>query len=178
MPTELTSRQRRLWLGAAVVILLVLTALQLRSQGRLWLCACGELYLWAGDIQSAHNSQHLSDPYSFTHLLHGLAFFWVLTLAAGRFSSELQVGLTVLLESVWEVLENSRFIIERYREATIALGYEGDTIVNSVADIGICTGCALQAHEIQSPEMAAVAKPSQQPCTESCVVFGNGHCEA
>ena len=140
MATELTSRQRRLWLGAAIVILLVLTALQLRSQGRLWLCACGELYLWAGDIQSAHNSQHLFDPYSFTHLLHGLAFFWVLTLAAGRFSSELQVGLTVLLESVWEVLENSRFIIERYREATIALGYEGNTIVNSVADIGICTG--------------------------------------
>ena len=140
MPNELTSRQRRLWLGVAIVILLVLTALQLRSQGRLWLCSCGALYFWVGDIQSAHNSQHLFDPYSLTHLLHGLAFFWFLTLAAGRFSKELQVGLTVLMESAWEVAENSRFIIERYREATIALGYEGDTIVNSVADIAICTG--------------------------------------
>ena len=140
MPAELTSRQRRLWLGVAIVILLVLTALQLRSQGRLWRCSCGELYLWVGDIQSADNSQHLFDPYSLTHLLHGLAFFWLLALAAGRFSKEVQVGLTVLMESVWEVAENSRFIIERYREATIALGYEGDTIVNSVADIAICTG--------------------------------------
>ncbi len=140
MPAELTSRQRRLWLSAVIVVLLVLTALQLNSQGRLWLCSCGELYLWAGDINSAHNSQHLLDPYSFTHLLHGLAFFWLLTLAAGRLSSELHVGLTVLMESVWEVVENSRFIIDRYREATIALGYEGDTIVNSMADIAICTG--------------------------------------
>lgn len=140
MPSELVSRQRKLWLGVAIVILLVLTALQLRSQGRLWLCSCGELYLWAGDIYSSHNSQHLLDPYSLTHMLHRLAFFWVLSLGAGRLSSELQVGLTVLMESVWEVIENSRFIIERYREATIALGYEGDTIVNSVADIAICTG--------------------------------------
>ena len=140
MPSELVSRQRKLWLGVAIVILLVLTALQLRSQGRLWLCSCGELYLWAGDIYSSHNSQHLLDPYSLTHMLHGLAFFWVLSLGAGRLSSELQVGLTVLMESVWEVIENSRFIIERYREATIALGYEGDTIVNSVGDIAICTG--------------------------------------
>ena len=140
MPSELVSRQRKLWLGVAIVILLVLTALQLRSQGRLWLCSCGELYLWAGDIYSSHNSQHLLDPYSLTHMLHGLAFFWVLSLGAGRRSSELQVGLTVLMESVWEVIENSRFIIERYREATIALGYEGDTIVNSMGDIAICTG--------------------------------------
>ncbi len=140
MPAELTSRQRRLWLSAAIVVLLVLTALQLNSQGRLWLCSCGELYLWAGDINSPHNSQHLLDPYSFTHLLHGLAFFWLLTLAAGRLSPEWQVGLTVLMESIWEVVENSRFIIERYREATIALGYEGDTIVNSLSDIAICTG--------------------------------------
>ncbi len=140
MSADITPLERRLWLGGAIVIIVGLTALRLRSQGRLWLCSCGELYLWAGDIHSAHNSQHVFDPYSFTHLLHGLAFFWFLTLVAQRLSGEWRMGLTVLTESAWEVVENSPFIIERYREATIALGYEGDTIVNSVSDIAVCTG--------------------------------------
>ena len=145
MFAELTTHQRRLLLGAAIAVVLVLTAFQLRSQGRLWLCSCGELYLWAGDINSPHNSQHFLDPYSFTHLLHGLAFFWILMPVAGRMSAEFRVGLAVLIESVWEVVENTSFVINRYREATIALGYEGDTVLNSVSDIAVCTGGFLLA---------------------------------
>ena len=66
-----------------MVLIFIFTVIALRSLGRLWLCSCGEVYLWAGDINSAHNSQHFFDPYSLTHLLHGLGFFWILTLWRG-----------------------------------------------------------------------------------------------
>ena len=145
MPADFTSVQRRQLLAAAMVLILVFTVIGLRSLGRLWLCSCGEVYLWAGDINSAHNSQHFFDPYSLTHLLHGLGFFWVLTAVAGRMSAEFRVGLAVLMESVWEVVENTSFVINRYREATIALGYTGDTVLNSVSDIAVCTGGFLLA---------------------------------
>ena len=104
------------------------------------MCACGEVYLWAGNIQSQHNSQHFFDPYTFTHLLHGLAIFWMLIPLTARVRTEYLVGLAVLMESAWEVFENSAFVINRYREATIALGYEGDTVINALSDIAVCAG--------------------------------------
>ena len=134
------SLRRKAWLGGAIVGLLALTFFGLRILGRLWICSCGQVYLWAGDIHSAHNSQHVFDPYSFTHMLHGVAFYWLMTLALPRLRTELQFGWTVLLECIWELFENSSFVIERYREATISLGYVGDTILNSMGDIVICSG--------------------------------------
>ena len=145
MPADFTSVQRRQLLAVAMVLIFIFTVIALRSLGRLWLCSCGEVYLWAGDINSAHNSQHFFDPYSLTHLLHGLGFFWILTAVAGRLSGEFRVGLAVLMESVWETVENTSFVINRYREATIALGYTGDTVLNSVSDIAVCTGGFLLA---------------------------------
>jgi hypothetical protein len=116
----------------------LLTALQLRAQGRSWWCACNELFLWAGNIWSRHNSQHLFDPYSFTHVLHGLAFCGLLALIRPALSYSVKFYLAVLIESLWEILENTERVIQRYREATLALGYEGDTVANSVSDIFLC----------------------------------------
>ena len=128
----------KVWPVAAIIGILFLTIVELRFQGRLWLCSCGNIYVWAGNIHSSDNSQHLLDPYAFTHLLHGLVFFWVLALALPRLRAPWQLTVAVALEAVWEVFENSAFVIDRYREATIALGYEGDTVVNSMSDIVVC----------------------------------------
>ena len=85
-----------------------------------------------------HNSQHLFDPYSFTHVLHGFAFCWLLMIALPRVSASLQLSIAILMEAVWEVIENTQFVIDRYREATAALGYQGDSIANSLGDILTC----------------------------------------
>jgi hypothetical protein len=124
------------WL--AILVVLVGTAYQLRSQGRLWWCSCDYLLLWSGDAWSSDNSQHLLDPYSFTHVLHWFVFCGLLALIAPRLVGIWQLWLAVSIEAVWEVVENSEFVIERYREQTAALGYQGDTIVNSLADILLC----------------------------------------
>jgi hypothetical protein len=122
----------------AIVLVLVGTMVLLRSQGRLWLCSCGYLLLWSGDPWSSDNSQHLLDPYSFTHLLHGFLLCGLLALAVPRLSVAWRLWLAVSIEAVWELIENSEFVIRRYRQETAALGYHGDTIVNSLGDILVC----------------------------------------
>lgn len=122
----------------AVILCVVLTAAQLHAQGRIWWCVCGQHNLWAGDIWSAHNSQHLADPYSFTHVLHGVIFYGLISWFLPRLSLQWRFFMTVFIESCWELLENSTLVIQRYREATMALGYEGDSITNSMADIVCC----------------------------------------
>ena len=124
------------WLAVAAII--VLAVVTLRGEGRLWWCACGGFRPWDGDIWSAHNSQHWLDPYSFTHVLHGVLFCGLLAWLWPRGAPAWRLAVTVLLEATWEVAENSTFIIQRYREATIGQGYFGDSIANSVADIACC----------------------------------------
>jgi hypothetical protein len=111
----------------------------LRTSGRPWWCACGQPFLWSGNIHSSHNSQHLFDPYSFTHMLHGVVFFWLLALVAPRLSVSWRYVAAVAIEAAWELLENSNMVIERYRTATISLGYEGDSIANSFGDVVSCS---------------------------------------
>src|SRR5262245_11692012 len=135
------ARSWRPWLASA--LLCGLLALLLRAEGRLWWCACGEPFLWSGDVQSRHNSQHLADPYSLTHVSHGLIFFALFTtigrLREQRGSRPLSTGwrlfLAVFLEAAWELLENSPIVIDRYRTATMSLGYSGDTVANSLGDV-------------------------------------------
>jgi hypothetical protein len=124
------------WLAMAAV--LVLTALELRHQGRRWWCACGRPTPWSGDAWGPHNSQHFLDPYSFTHVLHGLLFCGLLAWALPWVAPLRRLCLALGLACLWEVWENSAFVIERYRAATAALGYEGDTVANSMGDVLSC----------------------------------------
>ena len=124
------------WIVVAVV--LAGAAYGLHAQGRPWLCSCGYLLAWSGDPSSSDTSQHPLDPYSFTHVLHGFAFYGALALAAARLPVSWRLSIAVVLEGVWEVVENSDFVIRRYREGTAALGYEGDAIVNSLGDMTVC----------------------------------------
>lgn len=134
---KLTER-RRLWSSVAIAAVFVATALLLRFEGRLWICSCGTISAWSGRVCSSDNSQHFLDPYSFTHVLHGFVLFWLIAWLLPRMKLAWQLSLAVALEAAWEVFENTNFIIERYRTATAALGYAGDTVVNSFGDILCC----------------------------------------
>ena len=126
------------WPGLAAAAVLVLTVFQLRHQGRSWWCSCGYGWPWAGDVWTLHNSQHLADPYSFTHVLHGLVLCGALAWVGARLPWLWRFFLAVSFEAAWEMFENTEFVIQRYREATLALGYTGDTIANSMGDIAFC----------------------------------------
>lgn len=126
------------WLVVAIAVILAATAYQLRNQGRSWLCTCGYFLFWSGDAWSSDNSQHLIDPYTFSHVLHGFAFCGLLAWGLPKLAVSLRFGLAVATEALWEVIENTNFVIQRYREATAALGYQGDTVVNSLGDILAC----------------------------------------
>ncbi|HCE43955.1 MAG TPA: hypothetical protein DET40_10440 [Lentisphaeria bacterium] len=130
---------KKIWPWTAIFAVLIALPLQLHSQGRIWWCACGNCNPWAGDVWSMHNSQHLFDPYLFTHILHGVLFCGILAWLLPKVPMIWRLWMAISLEALWEVLENSQFIIQRYRESTMALGYNGDSIINSMGDLLSCT---------------------------------------
>ncbi len=132
---DFVADRRKLWPWLVAALVVLASVIQLRYQGRLWICSCGRIDLWSGNVDSSDNSQHLFDPYSFTHVLHGLLFYGALAWAAPRIPIVWRLAIAIAVEALWEVVENTEAVIQRYREATLALGYEGDTIVNSLADI-------------------------------------------
>ena len=142
------SKRAKITAWLVILVVIVIASYLLYQQGRFWLCTCGHLRLWVGDIWSAENSQQLLDPYSFTHVLHGFIFFWLLAWALPKLAWEWQLWIAITIEAVWEVFENSAFIIDRYRSETASLGYQGDTILNSVSDILICGVGVLLARKI------------------------------
>jgi hypothetical protein len=135
-PTDRTSEV----LPNAVRMLVALfsTGLILKFQGRVFWCECGTFVPWSWDVSSMHNSQHLIDPYFFSHVLHGFVFFAPLHWLCRAVSLQKRFWAAVLFECAWEVLENSPLIIERYRAVTVSLGYFGDSIANSSFDILAC----------------------------------------
>jgi hypothetical protein len=137
---------RRLRLSTIAVSIAMAIILYLMGQP-LW-CKCGGLSPWSWDIWSSHNSQHLVDPYFFTHVLHGVVFCGLLYWLPGRVSEASRFLTAVVLEAGWEILENSPTIIERYRAATISKDYFGDSIINSGGDLIACIVGYLLARQL------------------------------
>lgn len=114
-------------LGAAILLLM----------GRHPICTCGTVALWVGERDSPRTSQMLADWYSLSHIVHGLLFYAVLWLVARRWPVQQRFLVALSVETLWELVENTPFVIDRYREATAAIGYSGDSVINSLSDIAM-----------------------------------------
>jgi len=145
-PTETAQaparRRPQSWMGPSLATggIVAAAVFILWLMDRPWWCSCGEPFPFSGDAFSRHNSQHLADPYTLAHSLKGLIYFGLFAWAFPKLPFAWGLTLAIGLESAWELIENSPPVIERYRTATIALGYQGDTIPNSLGDI---VGCAV-----------------------------------
>ena len=123
----------------ALAALLLATLASLHLMGQPWWCQQGDLAPWSSEVDSVHNSQHLVDPYTLTHVLHGFGFYAILWTVLGRrgsrFSQRDRFVVAMAAEGAWEVFENTDFVIQRYRDYTISLDYFGDSVLNSLGDM-------------------------------------------
>ena len=131
------TQDRRITRSHIAVSLGIIAAMivALAAMGHPAICKCGYVKLWHGVPLSSENSQHISDWYTFSHVIHGFAFYWLTWLVARRQPLGVRLAAATLLECAWEVFENTDFVINRYREVTISLDYYGDSVLNSTMDV-------------------------------------------
>jgi hypothetical protein len=129
---------------ALIASILLLQATVLHLMGRVWICTCGTIRLWVGDIWSPELSQQLFDWYTASHIVHGILFYGLLRLVLPRAPVLVRLAIAAGLEVSWEIAENSPAVIEAYRKQALAAGYTGDSILNSLSDtVSMMTGFAL-----------------------------------
>ena len=145
-------RNRSLVAAALVVVAAIVILL---AMGRPPICTCGEIDLWVSSTTSAKTSQMLADWYSASHIVHGFLFYGLLWLVARRWPIERRFSIALLIEAAWEIVEITPLIINRFREATVALGYTGDSVLNSMSDIAMMALGFLAARRL--PVAASIA---------------------
>lgn len=152
--TRLVSEEFRYWeIWVCAALMTVATAIILWLMGQPLWCKCGAWIPWSWDVWSSHNSQHLLDPYTPTHMLHGVILCGMLCRLPRSISGSTRFLAAFAFEASWEILENSPLIIERYRESTMAQDYFGDSVMNSVFDILACAmgyGIAFRLRAVRS----------------------------
>ncbi len=117
-----------------VLLFLLLQGAVLFILGQPAICTCGYVKIWEGVVRSLGNSQHLSDWYSFSHIIHGLVFYFLLGLIFPRLPRAHRFLIALGLEASWEILENTPWVINAYRQQALAQGYNGDSVINSLSD--------------------------------------------
>ena len=138
--TQVTAR-----IAATVILgIMVVQAVVLHLMGRVWICSCGTVRIWVGDIWSSELSQQLFDWYTPSHVVHGILFYGLLRLVLPRMPVLARLMIAVGIEVSWEIAENSPWVIEAYRRQALAAGYTGDSILNSLSDtVAMMTGFML-----------------------------------
>jgi hypothetical protein len=120
-----------------IAIMVIAAAAELFNGRKIWGIS-GEPGIWSGDVNSSHNSQYMTDPYSFSHITHGILFYALTWLFARRLPVRVRALIALAVEALWEIVENTDTVIQRYRAATISLHYYGDSVMNSMCDILSC----------------------------------------
>ena len=130
---SIVNAPKRAFLSVIAVIILIQIG-ALFYIGHPWICTCGYIELWHGEVFSSGNSQHITDWYTYSHIIHGFIFYVLLWAVFPKSPILLRLLLAVGIETAWEIFENSEFIMNRYRQTALALDYYGDSIINSVSD--------------------------------------------